>query len=122
MKQEMTRKEMLTQYIVNEIANQLLAHYDEENPQIFFRGPRILTYQEWGGTDTPVSYAEAIEKIHEWVEKDLADHGRVFLYTCKDNQEIAVEELDRDDEDLELFERQYVPGEGASPMFYIGFD
>ena len=47
--------------------------------------------------------------------KDSLDHsGRVFVYICRDNQEVKIEEVDSD-EDLSLFDTD-------DNIFYEGWD
>ena len=66
----------------------------------------------------PISNRDALTLLEQWVRESMEKHGKVLLYTCRDNSEISIEDLKyQEEEDLLIYEK-FDPG---IPL-YIGYD
>ena len=64
----------------------------------------------------PISHNEAKHLLSKWIEQSL-QKGNVFLYVCRDNFEIAIEDPESiSPEDRDLFEQK------DNLPLYIGYD
>jgi hypothetical protein len=73
--------------------------------------PRTLSYTD----GEPIPDEEADRLIEEWVKESLEKYGVVACYTCRDNQEIAIEEL-RPEETEDISE--YWVQDSQNPLLY----
>ena len=69
----------------------------------------------------PIYTLEALTLLEKWVQESLQKYGKVILYTCRDNSEIAIEDPESfDNDELDLF-KKYSGPLGDLPL-YIGYD
>ena len=117
----------LAQRIANDIFSQLKDYYDEteDDDQIYHYADdpngATFSYLPFPGKAKPITEDDAKEIILKTVIQRLNVHGRVLLYTCRDNAEICIEHdtipgaEDPEDIGIEL-------QKGYDNKYYIAFD
>ena len=75
----------------------------------------------WLEGDQPISLIQAGHCLSQWVQESMEKYGKVILYTCRDNSNIAIEDPESfDNNELDLF-KKYSGPLGDLPL-YIGYD
>lgn len=90
--------------IADYIFRELLEHQQDDGEQIYHKD-RDFSYIDFYGE--PITEDQAKEKILELVTADLDNNGKIFLYTCRDNALITIEDIpeeDMADENNEIYE------------------
>lgn len=78
--------------VLNLCWNELETHKDDEHPYLYItHKDRELSYLDDHGAQ--ITEDDAKKELRTWIEDSLKEHGKVILYTCTDNAEIAIEDL-----------------------------
>ena len=105
--------------LINQVCWEHFRDLRGDENQVFLSdlNKKTLTWLE----GQPISILEALILLERWITESLQKHGKVILYTCRDNSEIAIEDPGEvDEEDLEYYEK-YSDTLVDLP-FYIGYD
>lgn len=114
---------------ITEIAIALLkehAEYPEDT--IYHAAINKKTIDYMGDFKSPLiteSTAEIL--LRGWIAESLLHHGKVLIYTCKDNAEIAIEDIDEDNLSTDYMEglftdHDYFQYPELRGILYIGYD
>lgn len=115
----MSNKKHSAQEIAQVIFNELKAHEQEGFTQIY-QVHRNFSYEKVNDTDTEISEEQAKQAILEFVTLDLENHNEVFLYTCRDNAQIIIEDFTQAERDHNDIYDAYE--ESNFPPLFIGYD
>lgn len=122
----------ITQKQINRICDKawgILEHHRKRPDELLYLSalnPNTITFQE----GTLVTQQSAKEYLRTWILESLEKHEKVFLYTCRDNREIAIEDIEEIHEAFEeedqTWEEYLEEMESIDPelkgILYIFFD
>lgn len=105
---------------------ELLTHKDNESDTIHLSGlnPNTLSFID----GEPIMAQKAKDLIKQWVTESINKHGQVICYSCRDNAEISIEDLEPIklapdyNENLEYLSSQQTIPADLEGILYFDFD
>jgi len=88
-----------------------------------------LTYlsNDLNGPSTMITQEEGKKIIEEWIIDSLTKHNYLYIYTCRDNVEVVLEDIENlkkdEPEIFDIYDLEFeIPEENPIYKLYIAYD